>query len=251
MSVVQDSGRGYHFIPSVRQYSAGVRATQGHGLHRCTFAELTPLSEGLSRAVEQLAGLGLPTHALCALELRSPRPQSEGAFDAFNNLYRKLLDQAGLLIQGANPIARTNVCPVAQAPDEPALHAFVYSAPQEDQGTAVDFVVSGSAEAPEARGSYRLYAAAPDDLTPDGIVIKANWVVDEMERRLDTLGASWSACSAVEVYTARSAQAALPVLDERVRSGRPATWHNAAPPVVGLEFEMDCRRVSSEKYLGD
>jgi hypothetical protein len=42
------------------------------------------------------------------------------------------------------------------------------------------------------------------------------------------------------------------VVDELVRRGAMRsglTWHFARPPVVDLEFEMDCRRVARETVI--
>ena len=64
---------------------------------------------------------GRPRAALCAIELRSPTPFSFEGFDAFNAVYRALLTEWKLLVDGGNPIARTNVAPLVGAPSEASL----------------------------------------------------------------------------------------------------------------------------------
>jgi hypothetical protein len=71
-----------------------------------------------------------------------------------------------------------------------------------------------------------------------------------MEARMAAFGFSWTDTSAVQAYTIRDFH---PVLaDELVRRGAVRsglTWHFARPPVVDLEFEMDCRRVRRETVI--
>jgi hypothetical protein len=68
-----------------------------------------------------------------------------------------------------------------------------------------------------------------------------------MESRLAAFGFGWKDTTATQAYTVHDFH---PVMSEElvsrgaVRSG--LTWHFARPPVVDLEFEMDCRRVSRE-----
>jgi len=71
-----------------------------------------------------------------------------------------------------------------------------------------------------------------------------------MERRLAALGLSWADTTDTQVYTAQDIPAAL--ARELVSrgssgaSGRGFTWHFDRPPITGLDFEMDCRSVSTE-----
>ena len=79
------------------------------------------------------------------IELRSPRPFSFGGFDEFNGAYRQLLESWGLLVDGVNPIARTNVAPVVGPPAEPSLFGFSYTVPSAASGPPT-FVVAGSGD---------------------------------------------------------------------------------------------------------
>jgi hypothetical protein len=71
-----------------------------------------------------------------------------------------------------------------------------------------------------------------------------------MERRLGAFGFGWQDTSAVQAYTVHDF---YPVTaDELVRRGAMRsglTWHFARPPVIDLEFEMDCRRVTRETVI--
>ena len=71
-----------------------------------------------------------------------------------------------------------------------------------------------------------------------------------MEGRLELFGFGWKDTTHVQAYTIRDIH---PVLaDELVRRGATRsglTWHFARPPVVDLEYEMDCRRVARELLI--
>jgi hypothetical protein len=73
-----------------------------------------------------------------------------------------------------------------------------------------------------------------------------------MQRRLAAFGFGWADTTAVQAYTIHDFH---PVMaDELVRHGAVRsglTWHFARPPVVDLEYEMDCRRVLREAVISD
>jgi hypothetical protein len=71
-----------------------------------------------------------------------------------------------------------------------------------------------------------------------------------MQERLGEFGYGWKDTTAVQAYTVRDFHPV--VADELVRRGAMRsglTWHFARPPVVDLEFEMDCRRVARETAI--
>ena len=76
------------------------------------------------------------------MEISTPRPFSFAGFDTFNAGYRALLDEWKLLVDGENPIARTNVAPVVGGPREPSLYAFSYTVASESGRPS--FVVAGA-----------------------------------------------------------------------------------------------------------
>jgi hypothetical protein len=71
-----------------------------------------------------------------------------------------------------------------------------------------------------------------------------------MERRMGLLGFSWREATALQVYTVYPQHSFL--ADEIVRRGAAEhglSWHFCRPPVVGLDYEMDCRHVSVERVV--
>jgi hypothetical protein len=237
---------GYRFIPGVLPYSAGVAAEPGFRIERVAFSRPLPLREGFERIQEILQAAGRPLSAFCACELRSPAPFTQDGFVAFNEVYVGTLKAWGLFVGELNPVARSNVCPAVNPPAEPSFYAFSFTVPDADAEPS--FVVAGSAEVPEGRASYRDYTVCLGDTSPEGIHAKAQWVLEEMERRLSALGFGWADVTATQLYTVHDIHAFLP--GEIVRRGAARhglTWHFNTPPVQDLEYEMDCRGVHAER----
>jgi hypothetical protein len=238
---------GYRYMPGVFQYSGGVAAEPGFRLERVRFQRPVPLAEGFARIERILAAAGRPTTSFAACELHSPAPFTESGFKAFNELYCGTLERWGIYSAGVNPVARSNTCPEATPPAEPGFHAFCFTAPA-SPGDGKSFVVAGSGEAPEGKGNYRDHIVARGDTSADGLRRKAAWVLGEMERRLGALGASWADVTATQAYTVHDLHPFL--ADELARRGairHGLTWHLNRPPVVELDYEMDCRRVPVER----
>lgn len=248
MAVMAFEPGGYRFLKGVFQYSAAVAAMPGHRIVRVRFRRTVPLQEGFRRIEAHLAAAGRPRTAFCACELRSPAPFTESGFEAFNRVYVGTLQAWGLYDGATNPVARSNVCPAVDPPSEPGFHAFSYTEPA--VGAEPSFIVAGSGEAPEGRGNYRDHIVRRGDVSAAGLREKVRFVLGEMERRLAALGFRWSDVSATQVYTVHDIHPFL--ADEIVRRGAaPAglTWHYHRPPVVDLEYEMDCRGVALERVL--
>jgi hypothetical protein len=88
------------------------------------------------------------------------------------------------------------------------------------------------------------------ETSPDALREKGSYVLDEMERRLAAFDLSWADTTATQVYTVHDLHPFL--ADEIVRRGAARsglTWHYARPPVRELEYEMDCRGVTSEHVV--
>lgn len=239
---------GFRYAPGVFQYSAGVAATPGYEIVRVRFREPAPLAEGFARAEAIVAEAGRPMTAFCACELRSPAPFTEEGFRSFNQIYVGALERWGLYRDGENPVARSNVCPEIHKPAEPSLHAFCYTV--ESTSDAPSFIVAGGAEAPEGKGDYRDHIVRLGDVSPPALVEKARFVLTEMERRMGVLGVRWKDVTATQAYTVHDLHPFL--ADEIVRRGAARhglTWHYDRPPVVDLEFEMDCRGVAQERVV--
>lgn len=239
---------GFRYIPAVSQYSGGVVAQPGFRIERARFSSVVPLAEGFERIAQHLASLGRPNSAFCACELRSPAPFTEEGFRAFNAIYITTLERWGLLLGGANPVARSNICPEIDPPAQPSFHAFSYTVV--DDAAVPSFIVAGSAESPEGKGDYRDNAIAFGDISPAGLRKKAQFVLAEMERRMQALGFDWSSVTATQVYSVHDIHPFL--ADELVRRGamrHGLIWHYNRPPIQHLEYEMDCRGVSTEIVL--
>ncbi|MDH3318873.1 MAG: hypothetical protein OEO84_04195 [Betaproteobacteria bacterium] len=235
---------GYDFLEGVFPYSQGVIARAGFALERARFQRPLPLAQGFAAIEAHLASLGRPRTALCAAELRSPRPFTFGGFREFNRGYVEVLETWGLVRDGLNPVARSNVAPEVAPPAEPGFHAFCYTVPAKD--TSRSFVVAGSGEWPEG-GRFPEDIVARGDLSPAGLRRKAHWVLDMMAARLAGLGARWSEASATQVYTVHDFHPL--VANIAARAGAGLEWNYCRPPIEEIEFEMDVRRVTMERLL--
>jgi len=239
---------GYSYIPGVFQYSAGVASLPGFRIERVRFAEPVPLARGFERIAAHIKSLGRPLTAFCACELRSPAPFTEDGFKAFNRVYVGTLAEWGLFANEINPVARSNVCPELDPPAEPSFHAFAFTT--EDAGAPPSFVIAGSGESVEGKANYRDHIVARGDTSPAGLRAKASWVLGEMERRMAAVGATWRDTTAVQLYTVHDIHPFLG--EELVKRGAARhglTWHFNRPPVVDLDYEMDCRGVAIERVL--
>jgi hypothetical protein len=147
-----------------------------------------------------------------------------------------------------NPVARSNVCPEIDPPAEPSFYAFSFTRPT--SAASPSFLIAGSGESQEGVGSYAERTVRYRDLSAEGLAEKVRYVVGVMERRMAEFGFGWKDATAVQTYTVHDFH---PVFAEAVvrrgaaRSG--LTWHFARPPVIDLEYEMDCRRVLREVVI--
>src|ERR1700737_1252362 len=140
---------GYRVIPGVSQYSCGIGAIAGVTIERVRFSKVVPLRQGFERIAQYIKAAGRPLTAFGACELRSPAPFSEQGFKAFNEIYIKTLIEWGVMKDGVNPVARSNVCPKIDPPTEPGFHAFSLTIPAPDAPPS--FVLAGSGESVEGK----------------------------------------------------------------------------------------------------
>jgi hypothetical protein len=238
----------YRFIPAVFQYSGGAVADRGFEIERVRFDRMPSLAEGFAQIANYIQASGRPLTSFCACELRSPAAFTDDGFRKFNEHYVKTLAEWGLFDGSINPVARSNVCPEIDPPAEPSFYAFSFTRPS--QRTTPSFVISGSAEAREGGASYSERTVRYRDLSPDGLKEKVVFTAGQMENRLGAFGFGWKDTTAVQAYTVHDFH---PVMaDELVRRGAARsglTWHFARPPVIDLEYEMDCRRVMHETVI--
>jgi hypothetical protein len=238
----------YRFIPAVFQYSSGAAALPGYEIERVRFDHLLPLAEGFAQVAKYIQAAGRPLTSFCACELRSPAAFTEGGFRAFNQHYVKTLAEWGLFDGTVNPVARSNVCPEIDPPAEPSFYAFSFT--RLSQGTTPAFVIAGGAEARGGSGSYPERIVRYRDLSPDGLKEKVRFTTREMESRLAAFGFGWKDTTAAQAYSVHDFHPVI--VDELVRRGATRsglTWHFARPPVIDLEYEMDCRRVMRETVI--
>jgi hypothetical protein len=240
---------GYSFLRGAKPYSAGVVAADGFAIDYVRLSSSIPWKAGFEAVDAYLRAAGRPRAALCAISLRSPAAFSFQGFKEFNDAYVDLLKSWGILVDGINPIARTNVVPEFHPPAEPSLHSFAYAVPVE-RGAA-SFVVAGGGELPD--GSFDpLDIVRRGDTTPDAMSRKAEFVLGLMEGRLNGLGVSWGQVTHTNIYTVHDVNALLATV-VLPRIGAAAdhgiTWHYARPPIVGIEYEMDVRGGAREAVL--
>jgi hypothetical protein len=238
----------YRYIPGPFQYSAGVAALPGYVLHRARFANPLPLEDGFRRIEAHLKARNLPTTAFAACELRSPAPFTDQGFIDFNRAYVGTLERWGLFSDDRNPVARSNVCPEIDPPPTPSFHAFVYAAPAPDGPPS--FAIAGSGESQEGTGPYASKTIRYGETNADAIAEKARYVLDVMAARMAAVGGTWADTTAVQVYTVHDLYPVLAThIVTRGAARHGVTWHYCRPPVIGLEYEMDCRNIPVDLVL--
>ena len=240
----------YRFLVGIEPYSSGVIAEEGYEIVRAVLEEPLPWRRGFERIEAHLRGLGRGREALCGVELRSPAPFTLQGFIDFNRRYCALLEEWDLFVEGKNPVARTHVVPLFSAPPAPALHAFSYTVPA-SPAVRPTLIVAGAGE---LRGGLleEERILRPGDTSPEGMRIKASYVMEVMEERLKGLGGDWNLVGAVGLYTVHLPEGlleeiVLPRLGAAARRG--IRWHWARPPVQGVDFEMDLRGVRTERLV--
>ena len=246
---VENRTGGYWFLKGISPYSSGVISSPGFDIAHVRLERALPLESGF-RAIEQyLAAERRPRQALCAVELRSPRPFTLRGFQEFNERYVAILRSWGILLDGLNPIARTHVAPEVEPPAEPSVYGF--SVTVEDPNARQAFVIAGAGELPE--GSLDPHdVIRRGETSADAIREKARFVMGRMSARLDGLTAGWAGVTAVQIYTVHDIHAFLAAeilrpMREAARNG--VNWHYARPPIESIEFEMDLRGCRREVIL--
>ena len=239
---------GYRYVRGPFQYSGGVAADAGYAIERARFKSPVAIEDGFARIEAYLNAKGLPLTSFCACELRSPAPFTEQGFIDFNRVYVGTLERWGIFKNDENPVARSNVCPAADAPPAPSFQAFSYTVPTDSADSS--FVISGSAEAPEGYGTYEDRIIRLGDQSPDAMREKASYVLGVMEARMAALGKTWADTTITQAYTVYDLHPFL--ADEIVSRGASKsglTWNYARPPVEGLDYEMDVRGVFTERVI--
>ena len=239
----------YSFLKGIAPYSAGVVSAQGYEIVHVRFRQPEPLARGFDRILAHLTKIERPVAALCAMELRSPKPFSFQGFIEFNGNYVEVLNSWGLILDGVNPVARTNIAPEFAAPAVPSIFGFSYTVPS--QRKEKSFVVAGAGELPE--GSLN-----PEDVirsgetSSDAMAEKTRFVMSLMSARLSGLGVDWAQVTTTDVYTIHNMTSFLS--SEIIAPMGPSaihgiTWHYSRPPIETIEYEMDLRGCFEEIVL--
>jgi len=246
---ISNENGGYDFLEGIEPYSSGVVAREGFEVVHVTLDKLLPWRDGFGRVEEYLRDAGLGREALCGVELRSQEAFSMEGFSEFNKGYRQLLEDWGLMVDGQNPVARTNVAPFDHAPDEVSLFAFSHTASNPDIGRPT-FVVAGGGEVRGTLCEENIVRLGETDAA--AMAEKAALVMDIMENRLKGLGVGWDQVTATDVYTVHPLRdivegILLPRMGAAALKGM--NWHYSRPPIVNIEFEMDLRGVMREMVI--
>jgi len=243
---------GYRYIKAVFQYSGGVAAEPGFEIERARFFKPLPLADAFAAIESHLKRIGRPATAFAACELRSPSQFTDQGFYDFNKAYVTTLERWEIYQGGeqpVNPVARTNVCPVYEAPPVPVMSAFSYTVPAQP-GARGTFILAGGGEARAQGGSYRERIVKIDDTSPEAMREKVEFVAAEMERRLGLLGFTWKDAITTQAYTVQNIGHLVgEVLAARGACAGGLVWYYARPPVIGLEYEMDVRGAAREIVL--
>jgi len=235
---------GYSFLEGGFPYSQGVVALPGHAIERVRFAKPVPVAKGFDLIAAFLEKAGRPKTALCAAELRSPKPFTFAGFAEYNKGYVAVLEKWGIYRDGKNPVARSNVAPEFHPPKEPSFYAFCYTVPAGKEG---GFVVAGSGEWPEG-GRFPEDIIARGDTSEAGMRLKADFVVGKMEARLAGLRCRWSQATVTQLYTVYGLGREMLTVQKVIQPSS-LTWHYCRPPIEGLDYEMDVRGVRRERVL--
>lgn len=242
----QISDRGFEYIPYEFQYSLGIAALPGHAVHRVWFPVEMPLEKGFAWIEAHLKRLGLPTTAFAACELRSKAPYTPEEFRAFNEVYAATLRRWGCFDADSNPVARSNVCPELNGPEDTCLHAFCYVAPTQCQGPRT-FVIAGGAETLDSGTTPQERIVAFNDVSPAGLALKTAQTISAISDRLDAFKLGWADCGTVQTYTVHETPVATLSRLAAMGGGRAGfSWQYCRPPVRYVEYEMDCRRVATD-----
>ena len=242
-----ENNRGnYSFLKGIAPYSAGVVAEAGFEIIHVRLQRYIPIRAGFDAVEAHLKSAGRPLQAMCGMELRSPKPFSFTGFNQFNAGYIDVLKKWDILLEGMNPVARTNIAPEVNPPGEPSLYGFSYTVPSKARRKT--FVVAGAGELPEG-------SLDPHDVVRRGessaaaILEKAHFVMGLMEGRLQGLGVGWNDVTVSEIYTVHDIHPFLAAeLLKRMGEGgaHGLTWHYSRPPIESIEYEMDLRGCVTE-----
>lgn len=235
--IIENSGGGYDFIRGIGPFSAAVRARTGYAIVHATLTPILPLDHGYATLERHLAAAGRPIAALCGIQLRIPHALSREGFEQFNRPYIEKLRRWGLEVEGANPVARTNVALESNPVAEGSLASFFYTIPAD--GADVRWLISGVPEMTMRDGAIQI--VAPGDTSAEGMRKKTEAVLVTLDRHLSELAVAWSRATTINLYTVHDLHPLMVSMLLPKMGGAQCgiSWHHARPPVTGLELEID------------
>ncbi|WP_213452149.1 2-amino-5-chloromuconate deaminase CnbZ [Rhizomonospora bruguierae] len=237
----------FRYLAAGAAYSGGVVVEPGFGIEAWQFAEPRDLAEAFEWLDRQTAGNRLGPTALVGLHLRVPRPLTVDEFASLNRYYLAHLDARGLLTDGRSPVARTTVVEEDGSPT-PAVAVIFLLAPRVSLARP-DFVMSGVSEA--SRGFTPDRITAHGDYSDRGLAAKRDAVLDVVRDRFKALRIAPDAPLNLNVYTKFEVRELRSHLERALPGVRRTgyTRQPALPPVLGLDFEVDCARVSRWRLI--
>ncbi len=247
MLIDQPNGN-FTFIKSSGPFSSGCRAQPGYEVVHATFHPLPALEKGYELIARHLQQLGRPIQALCGMELRIPQPLSPQGFAEFNEPYVQQIADWGVLVDGLNPTARTNVALAVHPVTEPSLYGFSYTVPTDHNRPS--FILSGAAEIQRSEKGTEIVSRG--DVSLQGLSQKTQAVLEVLTDRLQEFSLAWTDVTAVELYTVHNA---YPLLETDILPGLASgghhglRWHYARPPVTEVEVEMGAQGLYQELVL--
>jgi hypothetical protein len=247
-----DNAKGnYRFVRGYgAPFSSGAAANPGFEVVHATFRPFAPLPEAYGHIENHMRDAGRPLSALCGVELRIPEPLTPAAFDEFNRGYIERLASWGMMVDGLNPVARTNVAPASARISGPSVYGFYYTVPV-GKNARPGFVLAGVPEiASREQGKREIVAAG--DVSLEGLRRKTACVMQTLGGLLGEMGLRWADASSVNLYTVHDLYPLfsgdlLPELGAAAYRG--IRWHYSRPPVIGLELEIDGYAAREELVL--
>lgn len=243
----------YRFLTGISPYSSGVIAMSGFEIIRVRLLHPLPLQGPVfERIAQYLSSVGQPLQALCAMELRIPKPLSFDGFKEFNNKYQQMLKQRSLLLGNVNPLARTNISPAEFELKEPSVFAFSYTAAVNDDFKGPSFIVAGAGDLADQADLTPSAIVRPNEASIDALEEKANVVMKVMHERLSGLLTGWEDVSTISIYTVIPLNTLI--VDTILKpigsaSLQGVNWYYSNPPIKGLDYEMDVRGIRKELIL--
>jgi hypothetical protein len=238
-TLVTISEGGYQSLVSGGAIADGVVALPGFEIRQATFADFVPLEQAFQNIAVYLEQQGRPIKALCALQLRSPKPFSPEGFQTFNVGYLQLLDTHQLRIEGNSPLARTNVVPVSP-PAVPSVYTFSYTMPSQEKRKT--FVAAGVGDIRDDGSLIR-----SGETSEEAGLEKVKFMTEATRAVLERLEVRWQDITHLNFYGLQPVPSSvLPLFEGALRHG--LTWYPSVPPIIGVDTEIDVRGVFRETF---